>query len=85
MPPFTVTYNSRHAPEVVEADRVTVVESSGQIVFHKEVTVVNIPRDIVVRRLAGSEVRSVTEFEASRPPAQTAPPPTTSACCRRRP
>ena len=61
MPQFTITYNSDRAPEMVEADRVTVVERNGQVVLHREVMVMNRPREIVVRRLSVAEVLSVEE------------------------
>ena len=66
MAQYRITYSDDRAVEVVEADRVTVVESSGQIVLHREVMIMNRSREIVVRRLAGSDVRSVTEAGASR-------------------
>jgi hypothetical protein len=57
---FRVIYTDA-TTEIVEADRVTVVENSGQIVFHTEVTVMNRTREIVSRRLSGALVRVVSE------------------------
>lgn len=66
MPEFKITYVRDQAHEVVQADRVSVRESNGQIVFHREVMVMNRPREIVVRRLAGRDIVSVEERPSSR-------------------
>lgn len=62
MPRYTVVYKDERPDEFFQADRVSVVESSGQIVLHGEVMVMNRSREIVIRRLAGREITSVEEW-----------------------
>ncbi|MCW2671807.1 MAG: hypothetical protein JWP14_396 [Frankiales bacterium] len=58
-----VTYKDERPDEFIQADRVTVVESNGQVVLHRDVLVMNRTREIVIRRLAGREITSVEEWE----------------------
>lgn len=52
-------------PEAVEADRVT-VEPMGLVVLHRTVVVFGSAREVVVRRLSGSQVQDVSEVPATR-------------------
>lgn len=62
MPHYRITYATNRPPEVVEADRVSLQPGNAQVLLHKTVLVVGLPREVVVRRLSGGDVTAVEEI-----------------------
>lgn len=67
MPQSRITYSTDRACEVVEPDRVRIRPPSGQVLLHKTISVAGQPREVVVRRLSGAEVRSIEVARDARP------------------
>jgi hypothetical protein len=65
LPIFRVTYTSDRPYELVEADRIDVEGSNGLLIFRREVSVMNRPRDIVARRISAADVATVEQVEES--------------------
>lgn len=57
---FRLTFTTDRGPELVEADSAAVEDRF--VVLRKSVLVVGAPREVVVRRLLGSELLSVDEL-----------------------